>query len=88
MLICTVDKTYNVHNVPSLTNKGKGSSGLFTTLSTHTCTCLHWFAVKLAKVFKISHRNRPKITKKCCWFSQVKNVVKNTEKIRFICGTI
>ena len=46
--------------------RGKGSSGLFTTLSTHTCVCLHLLAIKLAKVFKISHHNRPIITLKCC----------------------
>ena len=32
--------------------RGKGSSGLFTTLTTHTCVCLHCLAIKLAKVIK------------------------------------
>ena len=50
--------------------------------------CLHWLAIKLAKIIKIPHCNRPKITLECCWFRHEKNVVKNTEKIRFICGTI
>ena len=29
-----------------------------------------------------------KMTLKCCCFRHVKNVVKNTEKVRFFCGTI
>ena len=38
------------------------------TLSTHTCVCLHWLVIKLAKVIKISHHTRPNIARKCCWF--------------------
>ena len=46
--------------------RGKGSSGLFTTLS----TCLFTLdAIKLAKVIKISPRNRPKITLKGYWLA-------------------
>ena len=56
---------------------GKGSSFLFITLSTHTCVCLHWLILKLAKVIKISHLNRPKITLKCCWHRVKKNRHKN-----------
>ena len=51
-------------------------SGLFTTLSTHTCICLHWLVIKLAKVIKISHCYRLKITFKCCWPRLEKNVDK------------
>ena len=55
--------------------------GLFTTLSTHTCVCLHWLVLKLVKVINTSYCNRPKITLKCCWHRMEKNLqkhIKNT----------
>ena len=68
--------------------RAKGSSDLFTTLSTHTCVCLHWLTLKLAKIIKIAHCNRPKIALKCCWYMMQQNPYKNTLKIRFIYGPI
>ena len=56
----------------------RGNSCFFNALPMHTCVYLHWLAIKLAKVIKYSHRNRPKVTLKCCLLRCMKNVVKNT----------
>ena len=56
----------------------RGNSCFFNALPMHMCVYLHWLAIKLAKVIKYSHRNRPKVTLKCCLLRRMKNVVKNT----------
>ena len=52
----------------------------------HVCL-LTLAQIKIRKIIKISHCNRPKITLKCCWHRMEKNLQK-TCKIRFIYGPI
>ena len=57
-------------------------SGLpvFSPLYLCTRVCLHWLVLKLAKVIKISHCNRPNIIPKCYWHCMEKNLHKKTNK--------
>ena len=59
----------------SFTETWRRVSGLFTDLCTRTCVCLHWRAIKFAKIIKISCCKRATITLKCCWHRLGKNVV-------------